>query len=245
MTPGGELHVATPDDLRRWRIPAIAFLILVVVGSVGFAATRGPLFHAETIRVNGLEHMGRADVLRIAGIDASTNVFTLNTAAAVRRLEAQPWIADATITKHLPTTVVVDIREHVPVAVTESAGVPRLVAEDGSLLEVAGALATLPLIVPADGSTVEPSIEWVGGAARAIAAMPTVLRSQVAQVDVASDGELQIDLRSGAAITYGPAEEFAAKADALRALLRWAAGQGRPVLSVDVRVPTAPTARLG
>ena len=245
MMPGGELHVATPAELRRLRIPAIVFLVVVVVGSIGLAATRGPLFHAETIRVRGLEHEARADVLRIAGVDANTNVFTLNAAAAERRLQAQPWIAEATVTKELPTTVVIDIREHVAVAVTESAGVPRLVAEDGSLLEVAGGLTILPQIVAADETTMGLPIESEAGAASAIAAMEPTLRSQVERVTIMPNGELQMDLRSGAAIAYGSPEEPAAKADALGALLRWAAGQGRRLLSADVRVPAAPTARFG
>jgi cell division protein FtsQ len=189
--------------------------------------------------------MTRMDVLHIAGIGPNTNVFTLNAAAAERRLEAQPWIADATIIKHLPTTVVLDVREHIVVAVTESAGVPRLVAEDGSLLDVAGGGSVLPRIVAADSTTVEPPTDQVGGAARALAAMDGALRSQVAQVSIMADGELQVELRSGAAIAYGGPQELAAKAEALRALLRWAAGQGKPVLSADVRVPAAPTARFG
>jgi cell division protein FtsQ len=245
MTPGGELHVANRTELGRWRIPAIAFLVVMVLGSLGFAATRGPLFHADTIRVRGLEQLPRADVLRIAGISPTTNVFTLNAPAAERRLEALPWIADVTITKHLPTTVVVDIHEHVAVAITDSAGVPRLVAEDGSLLDVAGGLTVLPRIVAADDATDELPIQWVEGAARAVAAMDVALRSQIAQVSVMADGELQVDLRSGAAVAYGPAEELAAKAEALRAVLRWAARQGESVLSADVRVPATPSARFG
>ena len=245
MTPGDELHVATPADLRRWRVPAIAFVIVVVIGSVALAATRGPLFHAETIRVRGVQHMGRDQVLSVARIDGGTNVFTLDAPAAERRLEADPWVAEATVTKHLPTTVVIDIHEHVAVAVTDSDGVPRLVAEDGTLLDIAGTANFLPMIADADRTVGEPPTAWIDGAARAVAAMVSDLRHQISQVVILADGQLRVDLRSGAEVTYGPAEELPAKADALRLLLRWAAEQGTTLLFADVRVPAAPTARFG
>jgi len=244
MTPSDELHVATPADLGRWRIPAIAFIVVVVLGSVALAATRGPWFHAETIRVHGVRHLGREEALGAAGIDGGTNVFTLDAPQAERRIEADPWVISATITKHLPTTIVIDVREHVAVAVTDSVGVPRLVAEDGSLLDVAVA-TNLPVIAWTDTSAAELPAAWIKHAAQALAAMEPDLRRQVSQVAVLADGQLRVDLRSGAEVMYGPAVELSAKADALRLLLRWAAEQGTPVVAADVRVPTAPTARFG
>lgn len=245
MTPAGDLHLSTPAEHRRWRLPAVAFIVVVTLGSLALAATQGPLLHAETIRVRGLDHLSRTEVLRIAGIGSSTNVFTLDAHGAERRLAADPWVASATIVKDLPTTVEVDIREHTPVAVTVSNGVLRLVAEDGSLLDVAATTAVYPRIVDADPSVAEPALASVSGAARAVAAMPTVLRHQVAQVAILADGELRVDLRSGAEISYGTADELTEKAAALGALLRWATGQGTSVRSADVRVPSAPTATFG
>lgn len=244
MTPGDELHVATPADRRRWRIPAIAFLVTAVIGSVAVAATRGPLFPVRTVRVAGAEHVSRAELLRIAGIDQGTNVFTFDAGAAERRLMQDRWIAEATVTKDLPATIDIVVREHTPVAVMASTGGLRLVAEDGTPLGAAEDAVTLPRIGPADPTAGEPAVAWVRGAARAIAAMAPVLRRQVAVVAVLSDGQLRVDLRSGTQVVYGPAEDVVPKAEALRALLRWAAGQGRSIRSADIRVPSAPTARL-
>lgn len=244
MTTGDEPHVATPAGRRRWRIPAIAFLVIVVVSSVGAAATRGPLFPARAIRVVGAEHLSRADVLRIAGIDGGTNVFTLDAGAAERRLMRDRWIADATVTKDLPTTIEIVVREHTPVAVTGSANALRLVAEDGALLGAAADAVMLPRIGPADPAAGPPDTAWVNGAAKAVAAMAPVLRRQVSLVAILADGQLRVDLRSGAQVVYGPPEDVISKAKALRALLRWAAVQRTAIRSADIRVPSAPTARL-
>ena len=216
---------------------AIAFLVVVLLAAGAAALTRSALFHAKTIRVHGLAHVSRADVLRLAAIGPNSNVFTLDAGAAERRLEREPWIADATVTKDLPSTVSIRVRERVPVAVASSDGVLRLVADDGTLLDVAlpSLAAGLTRIEPADEDAPEPTVRAIGGAARAIAAMTAAVRHAVSFVSILADGQLRIDLSTGADVAYGPASEPVEKAQALRALLDWAA---------DVRVPSAPTAEL-
>lgn len=235
---------ATPHRGRK-RLAAIATITAAVVAAVIVGLTRSPLVHARTIRVHGASHLTRSDVLRMAQIAVGVNVFMLDAGAAERRLEADPWVAEATISKHLPSTLVVDIQERSPVAVIESTGLLRLVSGDGTLLDAAGPGISLPLIASAEATVPEPSPVAVHDAARAVAAMPPVLRRQVAQVSILADGTLRVDLRSGAPVSYGPAVDLVAKAEALQALLRWASARGTPIASADVRVPSAPTVRLG
>jgi cell division protein FtsQ len=231
---------------RPWRIPAIAFLILVVFVATGVTLTRTSLFSARTITIRGVAHLKRSDILRIADIGSGTNVFTFDTAAAERRLERDPWIADATITKDLPSTVSVDIRERVAVAVVASGGALRLVAEDGVLLGAAlpDLASGLPHIASAERGGPEPTTDGVRAAARAAAAMAPPLRRLVDVVSVLADGQLRVDLRSGAQVAYGPAVDLVEKAQALGALLAYAASQGMTLSSADVRVPSAPTVQL-
>lgn len=232
-------------DHRR-RIAAIAFVAAVVLGATAVALTRSALFHARTIRIHGASHLSRADVLRISGIVSGTNVFTLDAGAAERRLERDPWIVEATIAKDLPSTIVVDVHERVAVAVAEVGGIPRLVADDGVLLEAAlpRVAAGLPRIAAAEQDGPEPTIEAVDGAARALAAMAPTLRRRVDLVSILADGQLLVGLSSGAQVAYGAAVDLVEKARALRAVLDWAAAHATSVTSADVRVPSAPTAVL-
>jgi cell division protein FtsQ len=231
------------DPLRR--IGAIAFIstVLLVAGAV--TLTRSPFFYASTIEVEGMSHVARADVLRIAAITPKTNVFTLDAGAAEARLERDPWIAEATITKDLPSRLVIDIHERVAVAVVTSGGVLRLVADDGALLEAA--LPRMAMGLPVIALTeegVEPAADVVEGAARTVAAMAPTLRHRIDGVSILADGQLRVDLMSGAEVAYGEAIDLSDKAMALRALLDYAAERGASVISADVRVPSAPTAVL-
>jgi cell division protein FtsQ len=237
----------TADRRERLRkTGAIVFITVVVLGAAAVTLTRSPFFAARTIDVHGASHVPRSQVLRIAGVTPETNVFTLDASAAERRLERDAWIADATVTKDLPSTLVIDIHERIAVAVAESDGVLRLVADDGAFLETASPRVAMgmPSIVTADAAAVEPSPEAVGGAARAIAAMAPTLRRRIDGISILADGQLRVDLSSGSSAAYGEAVELQEKAMALRALLDYAAERGATVVSVDVRVPSAPTAVL-
>ncbi len=231
---------------RPWRIPAIAFMVVVVLIAAGVTLTRTSLFGARSINVRGAAHLTRTDILRIAGIESGTNVFTFDTVAAERRLERDPWVAHATVTKVLPSTLSIDIRERIAVAVVESGGILRLVADDGVLLEAAlpRLAAGLPHIASAEEGAPEPTTEGIRAAALAVAAMTPSLRHQVDTVSILADGQLRVDLSSGAQVAYGPAVDLVEKAQALRALLAYAAAQGTTLSSADVRVPSAPTVQL-
>jgi cell division protein FtsQ len=230
---------------RARKIVAIAFIATILLGAGAVTLTRSPFFDARSIEVRGSSHVDRADVLRIAAITPETNVFTFDTGAAELRLERDPWIARATVTKDLPSGLLVDIRERVAVAVVESGGLLRLVADDGVLLDAA--LPRVPAGLPAIVSTeegLEPEPGAVRGAARAIAEMAPTLRHRIDGVSILADGQLRLDLSSGADVAYGEAVDLPEKAMALRALLDYAAGRGASVISADVRVPSAPTAVL-
>ena len=237
-------RVPGPHDRVR-KIAAIAFIAVVLLGAAAVTLTRSPYFAAHRIEVRGTSHVTRSEVLRIAGITPGTNVFTLDAGSAEARLERDPWIAQATVTKDLPSTLVIDVDERVAVAVVETGGALRLVADDGALLEAARprTAAGLPTIASTEPG-VQPGPDAIGGAGRAIAAMAPSLRGRIHGVSILSDGQLRVDLSSGAEVAYGEAVELSEKAMALRALLDYAVEKGASVISADVRVPSAPTAVL-
>jgi cell division protein FtsQ len=244
--PAPDLPTLQPAGRQRDRlrkISAIAFIALVLLGAAAVTLTRSPFFAARTIEVRGTSHVARADVLRIAAITPRTNVFTMDAGAAEGRLERDPWIAEATITKDLPSALIIEVRERVAVAVVNTEGILRLVADDGALLEAA--LPRMAIGLPVIASTeegLEPAADAVGGAARAIAAMAPTLRHRIDGVSIFADGQLRVDLSSGAEVAYGEAVDLPEKAMALRALLDYAAESDSAVVSADVRVPSAPTA---
>ena len=68
----------------------------------GVAASRSSAFDVRRIEVSGTDHLHRPQVVRIAGVTNATNALWLDEGEAERRLEAEPWIADADVRVTFP-----------------------------------------------------------------------------------------------------------------------------------------------
>jgi len=73
-----------------------------VVGIVLFAASRSPLVALRHVRIDGTHHRTPAEVAALAHVPLGTDVVWLDTAAVARRIESDPWIASATVSRDLP-----------------------------------------------------------------------------------------------------------------------------------------------
>ena len=230
-------------SLRPW---AIAGGCLICVSIVGAALTSTPLFHAKSIAVEGEQHFSERQVLRIAGIDHDTNVFRLDEGAVRRRLERDPWIANAIVSTDLPSSISISVLERVPVAValTEEDG-RQLIAADGTPLGLAAAGSSLPEVrLVGEPGQPGPAFDAVTAGASVAGRMPPAIRQQVELVVIGSDGTITLHLTDGVTVTYGGPDEFEAKAEAIAAILAYADDQGRALMSIDVTAPAAPTARF-
>ncbi len=213
--------------------------MVLITGSVTLSYTS--VFGARSIHVSGEGRMGPRRVLKLAGVGEGTNLLHLDKRAAEARLEGEPWILDATVTVELPSTLRVRVVERTPVLVMND-GRRELVSADGVVLGGAPRETSLPELVLEPGS--EFDVGAVRAAAEAVAAMKAPLRSQVASVGVSDDGELSMVVDDGVEVRYGSVGDGAAKAQALRAILSFAAREGKVLLAVDVSAPGAPTARF-
>ena len=230
-------------SLRPWAIAGGA-LICVAIAGAGLTST--PLFHAKSIGVEGERHLSERQVLRIAGIDHETNVFRLDEGAVRRRLERDPWIANAIVSADLPSSVSITVLERVPVAVALTAEDGRqLIAGDGTPLGFAAAGSALPEVrLVGEPGEPGPAFDAVAAGAGVAAGMPSAIRLQVELVVIGSDGTITLHLTDGVTVTYGGPDEFEAKAEAIAAILAYAGDQGRALMSIDVTAPAAPTARF-
>jgi cell division protein FtsQ len=228
---------------RHLRPPARALVIMVAALALFAAtavATYTPYFHLRDVRVEGISELTRADVLRTAGLESSTNVFHLDAPRIDAALEADPWILHADVERHLPGTVVVLITERTPIAVALRGTRSDAVAADGVVLPGA-ALEGLPQIRASLGDLSDADRT---AAAEALAAMTPILRSRVASVVALLDDELTMQLSGGLSVLYGRGGDDATKAAALGSVLRWAADRHVGLSVVDVSVPGAPSATL-
>jgi cell division protein FtsQ len=222
--------------------------VLIAVGSVvlligGVAASRSSVFDVRRIEVSGADHLHRPQIVRIAGVSNATNALWLDEGVVERRLEAEPWIADADVRVTLPLTVEIAVHERSPVAVAQGA-VTSLMAADGTALGSGRIPRGLPVIELGAAGPVEGIRPSPVGAARALGAMAPTLRAQVARVRVLLDGSLELRLRGGPTVRFGTPEDAQRKAVTIQRMLAWAGSEGTPLRTLSVVSALAPAATL-
>lgn len=125
---------------RFWRrlFGFLAILIVVVIG-MSFALNSAT-FQVQQVQVNGTQNAGLIAAVQHIGLRGQ-NIFLLNQAMFVTRLEALPLVASAGLDVQLPNHVTVNIQERVPVLLWQSGKTAFGLAKDGVVFASASELS--------------------------------------------------------------------------------------------------------
>jgi cell division protein FtsQ len=223
-----------------------------VLGVAGFVllvaaawwVSTSPLFRMHSLDVVGNHRLSASRVASLGGLTSSTNVLWLRTSTIERRLEANPMIASARVTRRLPSTIMISVTERTPVGLLGGGRSPMLVAGDGTILGSArGADAHLPTIRGARGDSVPVAAGRVRAGDPALAAAASLspsVRARVATVKEQRDGFVVLRMRAGYLVRFGDGTRAKEKGRVLTALLAWARDHGVTPSSIDVAAPDAP-----
>jgi cell division protein FtsQ len=227
-------------DLRRRSSGAVVAAVAVLATAFGVVVTtRSALFDVRAFEVRGTGHLSRDEIVRLADVSAGTSTVWLDASAIERRLEADPWIREATVGASWPHTVDIAIRERRPIAIAVDDGTRTLVAADGTMLGPADRTRALPEISLADVAP-DDVAALAMGAARAVDALsPSVARS-VDRVVARPDGSLELRLVGDVVVRYGSPTRAGEKALALADVLRWARHEGSPLARITLSAPELP-----
>ncbi len=131
-------------------VTAGAAVILALVVTCIFAyykIVHSPVFAIKEIKILGTKRVSEQRIMEITGLKKGVNLFSVNLSAARKRLIAEPWIRSAGIERRPPSTVIIRIREYIPVAVLDF-GEKFLIDSRGEIFMPLspGAAESLPLI---------------------------------------------------------------------------------------------------
>jgi cell division protein FtsQ len=105
------------------RKSATVLAILLAVSALGAGAwgtwhwvTHSPRFAVRHLEVVGHARVTEDEIVRLAGLSAGANVFSVSTNQLERAIEQSPWIASARVSRRLPDGLRVEVREHAPAA---------------------------------------------------------------------------------------------------------------------------------
>ncbi|MGY1737760.1 cell division protein FtsQ/DivIB [Geodermatophilus sp. SYSU D00684] len=225
-------------DRRRRRI-LLAAVAVVLVAAAGWAVWASPLLAVRSVRVDGATTLTAEQVRTAAGVAEGTPLLRVDVDAAAARVARLPQVADVTVTRGWPRSVVVTVVERRPVAVVEQAGTRSLVDRDGVLFDTVTGEApdgVVPLEVAAPG----PDDPATRAALGALVSLPVDVRAQVTGARATTGEDVTLTLADGTTVVWGGADDAADKAAALVALLAQVASGGlEPATTIDVSSPRA------
>jgi cell division protein FtsQ len=95
-------------------------LTLSAVFMLAYAAvTRSDYFKIESVVVEGHSRLSRMSVIAQAGLEPGQNLLAVNLHLVHKRLLSHDWIADAQVSREIPDTLSIHIREHQPLAIVD------------------------------------------------------------------------------------------------------------------------------
>jgi cell division protein FtsQ len=114
-----------------WLLDRIMLGIKATAAVGGFAATTGlfilihevvtqcDYFAAETIAIEGTRRLTHEQVARQARVRSGDNILSVNLSLVRKRLLAHPWIAEAEVSRQIPSRLSIRVREHRALAVVD------------------------------------------------------------------------------------------------------------------------------
>ena len=221
-----EQSLREPDVRWGWRGLAAGAAIVecALLGWLWF----GPALSVQTVAVDGLQHMTRAQVARAAGLGASTSVLSVDGESARQHLLGQTWVRTATVVPQLPGTVLISISEWQPIAayhagksgklyfLSDQAVVLGPTTTEGTLVDVQGPAGADPHVGdhPLDAELLTALVNIQRG-------MPGLIGQEVSGFVFDSCGDLTLIAKHGWKVYFGRVltpEEFATLHDKLTAL---------------------------
>lgn len=193
-------------------------------------------FRIVSVAVSGNQHLDREEVIGFTA--GKTSLLFFDVAATRKRLESNPWVAQATVLKVYPGELQIDIKERVPFALWQIQGSVVVIADDGTILEPhePGRLTELPLVVGRGAQTRAKEL-------LALVDRYPAIRDQVRAAVMVGERRWNLRLSNGLDVRL-PETGVAQALDRLATLEREAKLTSRDILHIDLRLPDRVTVRL-
>lgn len=227
---------ATRVRRRPWLVLAwLALAVALLAGGVwlvGFS----PVLVARSVKVEGVPPGDVSALQSRAAVPIGTPLAKVSTLVVAQRVIASPELAEVTVSRSWPSTIVISATPKVPVLAVENLkGEVQVVDSQGVAYAT---VSTPPKGVPLINTVENPSsTESLRAAAAVLRSLPARQRGQVSKVTVM--GPNMVTLKLGEiTVVWGGASEPELKVKVMTALLRQ-----KDVETIDVSAPRTPVTR--
>jgi cell division protein FtsQ len=221
---------------RPWLMTAWLAAVLALLAGGAWLVELSPVLAVRSVRVEGVPKGAVADITRRADVVMGTPLAQIDTAAITRRVIASATLAEVTVSRSWPSTIVISASPRVPfLAVRNPQGQVQVVDSQGvAYATVRSSPRGVPLI-----DTVEnpPSRDSLRAGITVLQVLSADQRAGVSNVTVSGANLVTLKLR-GVTVVWGGGSEPELKVKVMSALLRL-----KGVRTIDVSAPRTPVTR--
>lgn len=193
----------------------------VVVGSIGLVVVlvllvlTSPILSIKQVQLEGNVYADPELLNAVIADLEGDPILTADLHGAQMRVEDIPWVRKARVSMHLPSKVVIQVDERVPLAFVRSTdGFNRVIDRDGRILDVIEGdpieyvriIGTAPTLVAGE-FVPQPFL----GAAQLINALPVDLAARLVSATVSPEGEISLQFTPNLQVIFGAPADYQAK----------------------------------
>jgi cell division protein FtsQ len=131
------VHILNRIFLGFKVIAAMVFLVAVTAMFilVHNLITHCDYFRAKELEIEGLQRLTRQQVVRQAKVREGDNILSVKLSRVRRRLLTHPWIAEADVSREIPSRLIIRIKEHFAIAAVNLGGKRFLLNQRGQIFK--------------------------------------------------------------------------------------------------------------
>lgn len=204
-------------DFRKLAIFLKSMLLVIMAVLAVYYFTQSPLFALQDIKVTGNTKVTEAEIIQISGLSVGMNYFGLDTQLVEKRVLAIPLVEKVTVEKHLPDSVLINIKERKPLALFCTQEGLFVIDGKGYCLEKCTTAASydLPIITGLTPDSLDPGEQVIKSDELEVvlAALEQDIQQQFSEINMAQTDNLIAYTRQGVPVFLGTINELSEKLD--------------------------------
>ncbi len=214
---------AEVNKRKKRRVGSLAWIgwvcLMLIALALGYGFAQSSTFNVRSIEVNGVSRISKEDIVALSGFTLGGHIYEANLNKAQTMIKTNLWVEQVSVERRLPSTLVINVIERVPVAAIITQDSIYIVDFSGTLLLKQKLLDGLAVIAVSGITGLDPDIklgsvlepEGVGVALSVIKQMDERSASVVSELDVSNTQDIVAHLSYGVDCHLGDKSDFGKK----------------------------------
>ena len=154
---------AEVNKRKKRRVGSLAWIgwvcLMLIALALGYGFAQSSIFNVRSIEVNGVSRISKEDIVALSGFTLGGHIYEANLNKAQTMIKTNLWAEQVSVERRLPSTLVINVIERVPVAAIITQDSLYIVDFSGTLLLKQKLLDGLAVIAVSGITGLDPDIK--------------------------------------------------------------------------------------